>query len=241
MQNIALIINSCKGFYSTTVPKLIESCKAAKIPASSIYVVVGECDEETSIMKKDEYNLIFCRYVNIDYNGILYFLSEVGISELKKYSHFFYIHDTCLVEKHFWREICMHAENCPRYIKLEAVGSKNIGLLNVDWFIREKRELFRYYINYNKDLRMQYKSAEFPNRDAIYNRFNNLPRWLNEDCIFICEPPHFTPVGDVFINEKHQYMTKIYSNEERLATLYKNIGLIKFQKNWGDPNWKLTL
>ena len=240
MPEVALIINSCKAFYKTTVPRIISSCKAANIPPSNIYVVVGDCDEDTELKNTDDYSIVFTRFVNIDYNGIIYFTqTSKGVSELEKYSHFFYIHDTCILLEHFWTTLHTYVEKCNKYIKLEHVSSKNIGLLNVKWFLEEKKELFSYYINYDKALQMKYKNGEFPNKDIIYQKFTNLRRWLNEDCIFSYEPPHI-PLGDIFNNQPVQYMTKIYSDEPRLATEYKELGLIKFQRNWGGP-WKLTL
>lgn len=240
MPEVALIINSCKAFYQTTIPRIISSCKDANIPRSNIYVVVGDCDEDIEMQKRDDYNIVFCRYVNIDYNGVIYFTqTKEGLAELEKYSHFFYIHDTCIVLEHFWTTLYTYVNKCETYIKLNDRGSKNIGLLNVKWFIAEKKELFSYYINYDKALQMQYKSGDFPNRDAIYKKYNNLPRWLNEDCIFLCKPQHI-PLGDIFSNKPLQYMTHIYSDEQRLATEYRELGLIKFQRNWGGQ-WKLTL
>jgi hypothetical protein len=239
--SIAVIINSCNGFYETTIPSIIESCKLANIPSSNIYVVVGECDIETDIIQKEDYNIVFCKYVNIDYNAAIYFTqTERGRSELKKYTHFFYVHDTCTFTELFWKNIQTFTDKCNMYIKIEYISSKNIGLLNVDWFLENKSELFSYYINYDKNLRMLYKNANFPNRDEIYSKFNNLARWLNEDCMFIFDP-NFTPLGEFFQNTIRQYMTPIYSNEPRMAFVYDMPGLIKYHRNWGDPNWKLSL
>ena len=88
--NVAIIVNSNYNFYETTIEPLIISSKKANIPSANIYVVVGECDHETDIIKKNDYNIIFCKYVNIDYNGIIYFTqTERGLAELNMYTHFF--------------------------------------------------------------------------------------------------------------------------------------------------------
>ena len=63
--NVAIIVNSNYNFYETTIEPLIISSKKANIPSANIYVVVGECDHETDIIKKNDYNIIFCKYVNI--------------------------------------------------------------------------------------------------------------------------------------------------------------------------------
>ena len=240
--NVAIIVNSNYNFYETTIEPLIISSKKANIPSANIYVVVGECDHETDIIKKNDYNIIFCKYVNIDYNGIIYFTqTERGLTELNMYTHFFYIHDTACFLEHFWEKINTYSKICNSYIKLQQESSKNIGLINVNWFIENKKELFSYYINYDKNLVVKYKAGEFPNKDLIYSKFNNLPRWLNEDCLFIYTT-NFGPTGNYFINNhKNTYKQKKYSDEERLATVYNEPGIIKFQKNWGQGGWNLQL
>ena len=240
--SVAIIINSCYKFYKTTLDPIIESAKKANIPSANIYVVIGESDEETNINNVGDYNIVFVKYVNIDYNGIIYFTqTENGLNELKKYTHFFYIHDTALFMDSFWEKINVYSSSCETYLKLENVGSKNIGLLNVDWFIENKKELFSYYINTDKSLALKYKDGDFPNKDLIYSKFNNLPKWLNEDCFFIFE--NFKPTGESFKNpNKKVYIDKRYSHEDRRASEYEEPGIIKYQKNWGQGGgWNMEL
>ena len=240
---IAIIINSCQKFHRTTLPFIIDSAKKSHIPANNIYVVVGESDDETDIIKTDHYNIVFCKYVNEAYNGIIYFTqTERGLNELQKYTHFFYTHDTSCFIENFWKKINTYTQNCESYIKLQNLYTKNIGLINVDWFIKNKKELFSYYINYDKSLIMDYKSANFPNKDFIYSKFKNLPRWLNEDAMFLYTDD-FEPMGDYFKNNNLETFKKqIYSNTERLGTIYNEPGVIKFQANWGQSdNWNLEL
>ena len=240
--SIAVIINSCEGYYKKTAPVIIESAKLAGNPPQNIYIVVGECDYESNIEFRGDHNIVFCRYVNIDYNGVIYFTqTERGLRELKKYDLFFYTHDTSEFLPEFWKNI-QNYSNTKQYVKLEYISSKNIGLLNVKWFLENRKELFSYYINYDKSRRLEYKSGEFKNKDFIYSKYNNLARWLNEDCIFLFEN-NTNPLGDFFPDKgKPQYMEKKYSNEERLATVYKEPGLILYQKNYGQSSqWILTL
>jgi hypothetical protein len=248
MTSVAVIINSCFKFYKTTIGPIIESAKKAKIPSQNIYVVVGESDEETGIIKQDDYNIIYCKFVNIDFNGIIYFTqTETGLSELKKYTHFFYIHDTCLFMDCFWDKIVKYAEKCDEYIKLEVAFTKNIGLLNVDWFIKNKKELFKYFINYDKSLALDYKTNKYPNKKLIYDTFDNLlPEYISEDSIFSFKRNDYgfvVPVGIFFENKnKLVYEVKLYnSNDCRLATEYNEPGFIKYQKNYNGNNHSLEL
>jgi len=240
--SVAVIVNSCEKFYKTTLNLFIQSAIKANIPKHNIYFVVGECNEETDIIKEEYYNIIFCKYTNIDYNGIIYFTqTERGINELQKYTHFFYTHDTTFLMDHFWEKIINYSQNCDSYIKLQEISSKNIGLINVEWFIKNKKELFSYYINYNKSLLLEYKSANFPNKELIYSNFKNLPKWLNEDAIFSFTE-NFEPTGDFFKNNILLFKQAVYNNTERLGTVYNEPGIIKFQANWGQcDDWNLQL
>jgi hypothetical protein len=242
MNKIAILINSCYKYHNTTINQIIDSAKKAKIPSDNIYIVVGESDNETDIMKYNDYNIVFCKFVNIDYNAIIYFTqTKIGLNELSKYTHFFYIHDTALFLDCFWEKINKYSINCDTYIKLEEIGTKNIGLFNTQWFISNKSELFSYYINYDKSLQLKYKDGDFPNKDFIYSKFNNLANWLNEDCMFLFD--NGKPIGNVFINnDKHVYYTKKYSDQERRATVYNEPGVEKFQINYiGNGIWNLEL
>ena len=243
MRSLAIIVNTCEKFYKTTIPGLIETAKHANIPPQNIYIVVGECDTESEIIRQADYNIIFCRYVNEAYNSAIYFSqTDSGLSEIKKYTHFFYTQDTTEFLPHFWSKINETLKDCDSYIKIEHKYSKNIGLFNTVWFLENKTDLMEYYINYDKSLILNYKSANFPNKDEIYSKFKGLAEFLNEDCMFM-HTLTFQPLGKVFNNvSKPKFLTKKYSDEDRLATVYENPGIIKYQKNWGQSkNWDLTL
>ena len=239
--SIAVIINSCAKFYQTTIPIIIESCKSANIPSNQIYVVVGECDYDSELHFTGDFHIVFCRYVNIDYNTAIYFTqTERGKAELQKYTHFFYTHDTTTFMNSFWKNIS-NFMYCDSYIKLRYVQTQNIGFFNVSWFLENKTELFSYYTNYDKQLQMAYKAGDFPNKDLIYSKFSNLAQWLNEDCLFLFSE-NYEPLGYNFFNEEKSFMTKIYSEEERKATVYENPGIIKYQKNWNPTkDWNINL
>jgi hypothetical protein len=243
MCTIAIIINSCFKFYNTTIEPIIKSAENAKIPSENIYVVVGESDEETDIIYNGRYNIIFCKYVNEAYNSAIYFTqTQRGIQEINKYTHFFYTQDTTDFLDCFWEKINKYALVCDSYIKLEHICSKNIGFFNVKWFLENKTDLLSYYVNYDKNLILKYKSAEFPNKELIYGKFNNLAQWLNEDCLFMFDGNGGTPLGKTFENNVTRYMINKYNNGDRLANVYNEPGIIKYQKNWGQSSdWDITL
>jgi hypothetical protein len=240
MPSVAVIINSCHKFHEVTIPTIIASAK--NIPAENIYVVVGESDKETDIVQTDTHNIVYCKYVNIDFNGYIYFTQTArGLEELNKYTHFFYIHDTSLFMDHFWEKINRYAETCDSYIKQEEQHTKNMGLFNVKWFIHNRSELLSHYTNTDKTLALKYKEGNFHNKDYILSRFKNIGHNLNENSIFYHTSNGY-PFGEFFQNpNKRSVIEKKYSGEDRMRTEYDEPGIVKFQKNWGQGGWNLQL
>jgi hypothetical protein len=241
---LALVINSCYKYHKTTINLLICSAKLAKIPGENIYVVVGESEVETDLIYNGDYNIIFCKYVNIDFNAAIYFTqTKKGRKEISKYTHMFYCHDSTEFKDWFWENINNnYLMRCCDYIKLENILTKNIGLFNVKWFLINKTELLRHFINYDIKLVLNYKEGNFPNKLFIKNIFINIGELLCEDSLFVFDDNH-KPLGKVFKNNfKEIFFVRKYSDSERRATVYNEPGIIKYQKNWGQSKrWDITL
>jgi beta-1,4-mannosyl-glycoprotein beta-1,4-N-acetylglucosaminyltransferase len=243
-RSTAVILTSCFKFYKTTLPFILESANKANIPLQNLYIVIGESDENR-VDNSNGYTLIFTRFINIDYTGVIWFTqTTLGVKTLKQYTHFFYTHDTVVFLESFWKRLQYHSLNCNKYIKLQLCGSKSSGLFNVDWFLTNKKELLSYFANTEKSLLWNYKTSEnIPRKDLIQSLFSNLSEYLNEDSVFDFGP-NYQPIGDVFQNTIHRYLVKQYSDQERLANVYEDPGLIKFQANYdlaAHGGWKLTL
>ena len=242
--NVAVIVNSCVGFFPTTRKTLLDSAREAKIPFSDLYIVVGEAEAEAET-EAEGARVFFCPYVNIDFNAAIYFSqTKKGRAILAHYTHFFYLHDTCAFLPGFWENIQKYAPFCDTAIQLQPRYTKNIGLFSVDWFLSEKRGLMQLYTNTDPCRRMQYKSGEFPNAKEIRETFPHLGENLNEDVLFPLCDANGVPTGPFFINPvKPTFLCKIYSDQDRLATVYPEPGIVKYQKNWGQEEgvWNVTL
>lgn len=255
MQNgpkVALIINTCQAFYETTIPPFIETAQKANVPKEHIYVVVGESDTEIpfQLSETQTHQIAHCLYKNIDYNAAIYLTqTQDGQNILEKYDYFFYIHDTAELMSHFWEKINKYAQSCVEkqtpYIKLSPTHTKNIGLIQSKWFLQRESHthFFKSIVNTNSDLKREYKTGNFPNKQWLYDNITGLCPWnLGEDCLFVYDGQE--PVGEWFHNHIDRYITHLYgSNEPRLASIYNEPGLIKFQKNWGQPgaDWSMSL
>jgi len=245
-KSVAVIVNSCMKYHTTTLKYVLESAKKAGIPFRNLYIVVGEADEN-KIDTSNEYTLIFTRFACEGNTAMVYFTqTSHGIQELKRYTHLFYTSDTTVFLESFWKNIQCHAITCSSYIKIEENFSKGIGLLNVDWVFVNKKKLFSYLVNTDKSLVYNIKSAEnFPREAVIRSLIPNFYHtWMNEDLMFDFGPDQ-QPIGDVFQNTVNRYLIKQYSDQERLANVYEDPGLIKFQSNFDVPNlgkeWRFTL
>ena len=250
---IALIINSCQAFYQVTLPQFIHHAKQTGIPLEQVYAVVGETPLEHPQLNQillqpqpESYNLIYCPYINIDYNAAIYFSqTESGRAELQKYTHFFYIHDTADLMPHFWKNIQEHAVKCSQYIKISLTHTKNIGLFSVPWFLENKRFFLQHIQNTNPEYKRDYKTGWFPNKDWLYANVPRLCPWnLGEDCLFDYDDVTQEPLGDFFQNDIQTFFANYYgSSEPRKVSIYMEPGIVKYQKNWGQPgaNWSMEL
>jgi beta-1,4-mannosyl-glycoprotein beta-1,4-N-acetylglucosaminyltransferase len=229
-RSTAVIVNSCMKYYQTTLPPLIESAKKAGIPFRNLYIIIGEADEN-KVDTTNEYTLIYSRFV-LD-AGYPYFIqTSEGLAELTKYTHFFYTHCTSIFLEQFWTNIQEHSKRCSSYIKMEEKASKSIGFFNVDWILKNKKEVLSYFCNADKSLSLNYKTGQnIPFEDKILSLPNVHFYYLNEDQMFDYGPNQ-EAIGDVFQNTIRRYLIKQYSDQERLANVYEDPGLIKFQANF---------
>jgi hypothetical protein len=258
--HIALVINSCQAFYETTLPQFLHHTKQTKLPFRQIYVVVGESPIEHPNLNQilqhkhdgepeDDtyvYNIIHSPYINIDYNAAIFFSqTKQGRTEIQKYTHFFYIHDTADLMPHFWENIQTYAENCTQYIKLSETHTKNIGLFNTQWFLENKTAFLHHIQNTNPDYKRDYKTGWFPNKEWLYQNIPRLCPWnLGEDCLFDYDDKTQQPLGDFFHNDVQSFFANFYgSSDPRKVSIYREPGVVKYQKNWGQPgaNWSMEL
>ena len=231
-RSTAVIVNSCMKYYKTTLPPLIESAKKAGIPLRNLYISVADADEN-SIDQSNGYTLIFTRFV-MDGTYSYFLQTSEGLAELTKYTHFFLTHDTSIFLEQFWKNIQEHSKKCSSYIKMEELTSKSIGFFNVDWILKNKKEVLSYFCNTDSSLLWNYKTGKnVPFEDKILSLPNIYFRHINEDQMFDYDGPNQKPLGDVFKNDIKRYIVHQYSSEiDRLANVYEDPGLIKFQANF---------
>jgi hypothetical protein len=241
---VAVVVNSCQSYYQVAVPTLLQSARVAGIPLTDIYVVVGdaETDIPDTVVPGPEggYHLIFTRYINIDFNGVMYMTqTEAGRQTLAHYTHFFYVHDTVEFLPHFWERMGVYVAEGEQYIYLLPQAGKNIGLFEVAWFMEHKAGLLAMLANTDPAKKVDYKHGRFENEAAIRAAYPMLPHTLNEDVLVWMNPE----AGCVFPNQEYaRFQVAKYGGAMRLATVYQEPGLVKYQANWGQsPVFRLDL
>jgi hypothetical protein len=87
--------------------------------------------------------------------------------------------------------------------------------------------------------KVDYKHGRFDCEAAIRAAYPMLPHTLNEDVLVWMNPE----AGCVFPNlEYARFQVAKYGGAMRLATVYQEPGLIKYQANWGQsPVFRLDL
>ena len=190
----------------------------------------NECKEE---INEDGINIIYTNFVNIDYNGIMYFTqTEKGFEIFQKYTHFFYIHDTAEFLENFMDIINASIPDCTSCKRAVNGFSQSTGLINTQWFITNRKKVFSYLINYDHSLKDHLKhgksldkleSEEFKTLTKSLNIRNDN---YNEDYFFeFIDNNHIGPYFADNIEETK--ISKKYSSNNRMSIYNYKLGIVK--------------
>jgi hypothetical protein len=118
------LISSHQKYYINTYPVIIQSLLDASINPKDIIMVVGGCSADTKLHNFLNINLIPVEYNSFDLTALIY----VGdILDSIQNTHFFLMHDTCLVGSRFKDEVMKYdMQDLSKFLRLGI--SMNIGL-----------------------------------------------------------------------------------------------------------------
>lgn len=136
MPPCTIVINTCAKYAATTMPGLLDSLRAARVPGSSVCVVIGACDGQDPAL---EYDWPGMRIVEKSYTW-LDLTAMVAISndeDIVRTPWILYLHDTSrvgpefmgMLKKTFWD---MHAHQLDACMLLPET-SMNIGYYRTSW------------------------------------------------------------------------------------------------------------
>lgn len=114
---VAVLINSCEGYHSRSLPPLLASLASAGVPATDVFVVVGqaEADRDGELGEPGyKARAFWRRWANMDNNGLVWAARDAEARHaLAGYPWLFYTHDTSIVDPGFGEQVARVAAQLP--------------------------------------------------------------------------------------------------------------------------------
>lgn len=234
------IISSNKNYYKNTYPPLITSLIDSGIEAKDILMVVGDCEEDFILENILDINIIPVPYNSFDLTGLIYVAEN---HEKFLDSHYFLLHDTCLVGPNFKKLAENIQLNDPIKTLREGI-SMNIGMYSLQTLIENSNSLdkLKYYPKTKEDLQ-QVKNVFVVNEDIIFKIYHDYC-YKNNYIGVDSDTMTITMLKDRFKKDVYQD----YFNALENSTIQRQMGysslldFYKFQANWqwGD-GWKIGI
>lgn len=114
---IKFLINSHINYIEKTIDKIIPSLLESGIDPNLIYVIVTQCNENKKINNKYGVNLYEVDHNSYDIHATFLSVLELGLVS----DYWFFLHDTCVVEKKFYQKI-KEFDYSPDYDIITACG-----------------------------------------------------------------------------------------------------------------------
>ncbi len=233
------LISSNINYYNSTYPVIVQSLIDSGIDVSDIIMVVGGCSTIESINNPLNIQLHAVEYNSFDLTALIYISDQ--ISDLD--THYFLLHDTCLVGNRF-KQLVNQYNDSDNIKTLQSGISMNIGLYSID-SIKENIKLLQTMKFYPKtSIEFQEVKTFFvSNEDIIFKQYPNQcyhNAYTNE-----------TPDRKTIIEMRKTFNRSIYLeyfDKLEQSTIKRDIGhisnldLYKMQANsaWGD-SWKIGI
>lgn len=226
MESLAIVVNSCAGYYDKTVPPLLDSLRAADVPMNAVHVVVGDARDTSDATLSNGVSYHFRKWCNLDNNGMLWLTMEHPDSIHQQFKWVLYLHDTTLVEPaHFWDSAnkTVQEHNQAQCIRIHQPFSMGIGFYRVDWlFSNDVSNYMNSLVNY--DASNERKMAMKRNLEVLEDTlFKHAMRGHGH----IVTLPN---VYNVVERNKRMYGTDM----PRIVEFYSIPGIYKIKANW-DP------
>lgn len=236
------LISSNINYYLDTYPVLISSLIQASIPPEDIILVVGGADivYDDIYVNEDNVNICFVKYNSFDLTALIFISHYLDKFES---SHYFLLHDTCLVGPNF--KNLAENFNEPDLIKTLREGiSMNIGMYSkkcIEENISFLDTLKFYPKNYEELQKV--KEVFVLNEDIIFKKYPNFCYNNN----YIGTESDLLTVDDL---QKHfpdqaydSYFKKLKESKINRQIGYSNLlDFYKLQANssWG-KEWKIGI
>lgn len=234
------IVSSNKNYYKNTYLPLITSLIDSNIEVTDILMVVGDCEENFVLENTLGINIVPVPYNSFDLTGLIYVAEN---SEKFLDSHYFLLHDTCLVGPNFKKLAENIQLNEPIKTLREGI-SMNIGMYSLQTLIENKSNLdkLKHYPKTKEDLQ-QVKNVFVVNEDIIFKTYQDYC-YKNNYIGIDSDTMTIAMLKDRFKKDVYQD----YFNALENSTIQRQMGysslldFYKFQANWQWGNgWKIGI
>jgi hypothetical protein len=234
------IISSNKNYYKNTYLPLITSLIDSNIEVTDILMVVGDCEEDFVLENTLGINIVPVPYNSFDLTGLIYVAEN---SEKFLDSHYFLLHDTCLVGPNF-KKLAENIQLNDPIKTLRADIAMNIGMYSLQTLVENRSNLdkLKYYPKNKEDLQ-RIKQIFVINEDIIFKLYEEYC-YKNSYTGVDSNTMTITMLKDRFKKDVYQD----YFNALENSTIQRQMGysslldFYKFQANWQWGNgWKIGI
>jgi hypothetical protein len=213
------------SYYKTTLPRLLNSLSTSGWDTQKhTYIVVGEADKASEdTVDGHDTPIYFCKYINVDNNGLIWASSPCGVNALKPYDWIFYLHDTCVVKPEFTKRLLAKIPSPDEYIGMKVCTSwsMSIGLYHVPSLHTQS---MRTYLQHSINLTLDPVSMKSRVEDVV---FDELRKYGN--------------IGQ--LNKRYsdcKYVGSVYGEAHRRTEVFDWPGIHKYKANWGQGSWVIV-
>lgn len=229
---VAVLVTSCASFCDTTLPVLLPSLRAARVPDGDVFVVVGDCDADAQVAPR-QWRVA---HVAGDNNGMVWAVGEEGRRALRGYDWVFYMHDTCMALPQFGQcmpETLEHAlQMCPSLDALRlgrgyCMGMGYYRVAALEAAAAAIRAMARHDTSAAGRLNVKEGRAVGEVEDSVFRILSRAGR-------VVASMSFHGPIGDVA-------PMPVYAGGGLRRTEVWWPGLLKFKANWTPGDFKLDL
>lgn len=210
-----IVINSNKNF-TKALEYLLQSLKKCKeYEYYNIVVVIGGHYELDSYVVTNDKNIMYIKanHNSIDFTGLITILESIHLFNC---SHFFYLHDTCVVGQNFLKILNDVDTNDITTCKIKSRSSMNIGIYSTQ-IVKQFETFLSSVKNTDESCSELFKKKGIDFEDYIFKNDKN-NKVLNN------------PSGEHISRSKP--VDYYNTGTKRVVDYYNGIDLYKIKANW---------
>jgi len=235
MNNLLIVINTCKNYFKYSSVSLLKQIKELKL--LNVIIISGQ-EEEDETIYLDGIKVIKVKYTGLNLTSAIY-ISE-NYNEFSEFKYFMLLPDTIEFGKKFEENICKYYQKYLQNKNLQAIAfinpsirpSMDMGILNIEHILK----ISKYF--------SKIKTYDLSRTNLIKLKETLI---LDENTIFggpiQRKGTNFKSVVKdiVFLSNNKEDIVQKLINKNINSVYFKLLDLYKFQRNFRGPKHKLIL